>query len=138
MKNLIKGIIKIVVILGVLIAIGVGVYKVFFDCKAIYIPFDQEFTLKRFDYAKIGDEAVVKLMKIEDYRCKEEKCKGDGELEYKVLVINVHKMSYVKLGSVATKKRDIEKLGYTLSVEDVESDDSVTLKLVRMEKKVKV
>ena len=134
-----KKLIKIIITIAVLAGIVFGIYKVFFDCKGMNIPFKQEFTLKTFDYAKVGDEAIVKLMRIEDFRCKDnEDCKGDGELEYKIIVINDHKIAYVKLGSVANTKRDIEKLGYRLSFINAESDDSVTLKLVRLEKKVKV
>ena len=133
MSPLVKGFIKMFIGLGIIVALMYGSYKIFFDCQEIDVPFDQEFTLKKYDYAKVGNEAVVKLMKIEDYRCKKSDCEGKGELEYKVLVINDHKYSYVTLGEVATTKRNIEKLGYTLSVERVESDDSVTMKLIRME-----
>lgn len=135
MKSLVKSLIKLFIVMGIIVGLLYGGYKIIFDCKAVYVPFGQEFTLEKLDYAKVGDEAIVKLMKIEDFHCKDPGCEGEGEYEYKVLVINVHKLSYVKLGSVATTKRDIEKLGYTLSVENADNEKSVTMKLVRMEKK---
>ena len=135
MKTLVKGLIKVFLIIGIIVAILYGGYKIIFDCKEVNVPFKQEFTLEPLDYAKVGNEAIVKLIKIEDYRCLEPECDGEGEFEYKVLVINDHKFSYLTMGSVATTKRDIEKLGYTLSVENADSENSVTMKLVRMEKK---
>jgi len=40
-------------------------------------------------YVKIEDEAIVKLIKIEDNRCLEESCEREGQLLVKVLVLNV-------------------------------------------------
>lgn len=127
-----KKIIKFIITISILILIGYGVYKFFFDCKRVNTEFDRNFILEEMDYAKIDKEAVVKLLDIKDSRCLEENCEREGQFEIKLLVLNDMRMSYVTLGSLSESAKDIEKLGYSIELIEA-SENEVTLKLQRLE-----
>lgn len=126
MKKLIKGLIS----LAIIAAIVFGVYKVFFDCEKYVSHFDTTFTLEKMDYASLDEEAIVKLMGIDDNRCNGDDCEKEGEIVAKVLVINDHHFSYVKLGSLAESKVYLEDLDYTIELIEA-SNDKVKLKLLK-------
>lgn len=128
MKKLINFIISILIIL----AIVYGIYKFFIDCERINTNFDRNFILSKMDYASIDDEAIVKLLDIEDNRCLEDTCEREGQLVVKLLVLNDMRVSYITLGTLSESNKDIEKLKY--SIELVEASESfATIKLNRLE-----
>ena len=75
MKKLIGGLIT----LAVVVAIGWFVYDFFIDCEKYTSNFGKYFTLKEKDQVTVEDEAIVKLVKINDKRYKE-----DGKLKGRV------------------------------------------------------
>lgn len=127
-----KGI-KILVIILIVIAIGYGIYKLFIDCERVITFYDREFVLETMDYAKIENEAIVKLIGIDDNRCKEESCEREGEMVAKVFVINDHHMSYVKLGTLAETSQDLKKLGIMIELIEIDKDNKVTLKVTKLD-----
>lgn len=127
MKKIINWIIALFII-GLIIW---GIYKVFFDCEKTNTYFGRNFVLEKFDYAKVEEEAIVKLLGIDDNRCKEENCERTGEYVAKILVVNDHRISYVKLGTLSEPRKYIEKMGYTIEVLEVTEDGKVTLNLVK-------
>lgn len=130
-----KRIIGFIIGIGVIIAIGFGIYKFFFDCQKTYAYFEKTFILEnKYDYAVVGDEAVVKLLGVDDNRCFEGECAGQGQFLVKLLVLNDMKMSYVTLGTLSESEKDIDSLKYMIELEDV-NDDGIFLKLSKMEEK---
>ncbi len=130
MKRMIRFLIAILVI-G---TIGFGIYKFFFDCKKTIGTFGKAFILEnKMDYAVIEDEAVVKLLDVEDHRCSVGDCAGEGQFLVKLLVLNDMKMSYVTLGTKSESKKDIDSLDYMIELEKLD-DLGVFLRLSRMEK----
>lgn len=132
-----KRIIGFIIGIGLIVAIGFGIYKFFFDCQKTYAYFGKTFILeKKFDYAVIDDEAVVKLLGVDDNRCFEGECAGQGQFVVKLLVLNDMKMSYVTLGTLSESEKDIDSLKYMIELEDL-NDDGIFLKLSKMEEKKK-
>lgn len=128
MKKLIGFILSILIIL----AIVYGIYKFFIDCERVNTNFGRNFILSKMDYASIDDEAIVKLLDIEDNRCLEDTCEREGQLVVKLLVLNDMRVSYITLGTLSESNKDIEKLKY--SIELVEASESfATIKLNRLE-----
>lgn len=128
MKRLLNFIIGIALI-GLIVF---GVYKFFFDCEKTEVSFERLFVLnKPMDYAIVGEEAIVKLLKVDDNRCLEETCERVGQQEVKLLVLNDMKITYVTLGTLSESKKEIEKLNYLIELDSVEGE-KVTLKLTKL------
>lgn len=124
-----KRIVGFIITLGILGALGYGIYKFFFDCKSANTDFGRHFLIENeMDYFKIGDEAIVKLLDIEDNRCLEEGCLGKGQFLVKLLVLNDMKIAYVELGSETGSSKDIDKLKYSIELVEI-NDDGVLLEL---------
>lgn len=119
----------------ILLAVGICGYKFFFDCNKYYSDFEKMFTLEKMDYAVVGDEYRVKLVKIEDNRCFGDKCGSAGEYEYKLFVANGRHISYVTVSSVDKKEVKIEKLKCTLKFEDEEEGKKITFSLAKDKEK---
>lgn len=120
--------------ISIIVLLGYVSYKFFFDCKSTLGEFDHVFILEDLmDYVKIEDEAIVKLIKIEDNRCLEESCEREGQQLVKVLVLNDNRVSYVSLGTLSETKKEIEKLGYIIELDSIK-DDGVYMKLSKVEK----
>ena len=116
-------------------AIIIGtINKVFFNHNHTNSPLDKEFTLEVMDDATItGDEEdiTVKLIAIKDERCDDiDNCTKTNERIAKVLVLNSHHISYIKLGELSSPVYEItkNKMQYTIELVSME-DDKVTLKL---------
>lgn len=120
-----------IVVIGL---ISFGVYKVFFDCEHLYTHFEREFTLGIMDYATVDEEVIVKLMGIDDNRCLKEDCEHEGDMVAKVLVINNHRVSYVKLDNLVDTTKDLTKIGYMIELIEINDEKKVTLKLTKLEK----
>lgn len=127
-----KRIVKILIIVAIIGVIGFGIYKFFFDCEKVIAEFDRAFNLEIMDYAKIDSEATVKLLKIEDERCKEEDCDRTGQFVAKLLVLNDRHITYVELGSLSETAKDLEKFKYRIELTDA-SENDVTVKLTKLE-----
>lgn len=131
-----KRIVSLTIGLIILAILGVLGYKFFFDCEEYVTSFDKYFTLEKFDYAKVNDEAIVKLLNIKDNRCLEETCEREGEFEVQLLVINDMRISYVTLGMLSGHKKNVKtskKTGYDIELIRVD-EDKATLKLIEQEK----
>ncbi len=128
MTKLVKRIISLVIICLLVF----GIYKIFFDCEKSYTNFDNTITLKKMDYSIVSDEAIVKLIGISDNRCKEENCEREGEMVAKLLVVNNHRISYVKLGTLANNSQRLEKLNYNIELLSIENDE-VKIKLTKLD-----
>ncbi len=127
-----KGI-KILVTILIIAIIGFGIYKIFIDCEKVTTFYDRDFVLETMDYATIENEAIVKLIGIDDNRCKEESCEREGEMVAKVFVINDHHMTYVKLGTLAETRKELEKLGIIIELVEIDKDNKVTLKVTKLD-----
>lgn len=108
--------IKHLIILFVVILLGWEIYKFFFACDKVISDFNQEFTLSVLDYAKIKDEAYVKLIKTNDRRCQGSDCEREGQIEYKLLVLNDMRVQYVTLSTLDPKTVEIKKTNYVLEL----------------------
>ncbi|MDE6284606.1 MAG: hypothetical protein K2M17_02575 [Bacilli bacterium] len=131
-----KRIISFVVGIAVIVAIGFGIYKFFFDCQETRAEFGRIFVLEnKMDYATLEDEAVVKLLDVVDDRCLEgEECVREGQFLVKLLVLNDMKMQYVTLGTLSESKKDLDKVKYSIELDGVD-ENGVALRLNRLEKK---
>ncbi len=129
-------IIKRLIWLVLIVVLGLIVYRVVFDVEKYNVLVNQEFTLKLYDYAKL-DDTTIKLIKIKDERCKEENCDREGQMEYKLLVMNDMRFNIVTLKTLEEPDKKIEKTDYTIHwLED--KSDSATFKItekVRKEEK---
>ncbi|MEG1505883.1 MAG: hypothetical protein RR478_00120 [Bacilli bacterium] len=128
-----KKIFKLIIGVVILIILSYGIYVFFIDCKETKVDFGKTFTLERFDYAKIGDEAIVKVLKIVDNRCKDKSCKVDGQYEVKLIVMNDRRMKFVELGSLSKSEMELGKLKYIVKLKEVDDGKNATLVLEKME-----
>lgn len=127
-----KRIVKLIIGIAIIGLICFGVYKFFFDCEKHIEFFDDNFTLKINDYAHVNNEAIVKLIKIEDDRCLDESCEREGQLKAKLIVLNNKHITYVTLGTLSEKAKDLEKLKYRIELVDA-TNENATIKLTRLE-----
>ena len=121
------------VVIGLFIAVGIYVYNFFYGGEKVYSYFDSDFTLKVGDYAKVNDEVYVKLEKITDNRCKEEKCEREGQQVAQVMVINDHRIRRLELGTLAEYKQKIEKTDYTIILKEINEQNEATFMLTTNE-----
>lgn len=125
MKKVIWNISAIILLAALLF----GIYKFFFDCHRYISHFDREFTLEVNDYAKIADEAYVKLLSIKKNECQEKAgCEREGQTVAKLLVVNHHRITYVSLGTLADKEKELTKLKYKIRLVKIK-EGKATLKL---------
>lgn len=110
-----------------------GIYKFFFDCEHFYVQFNEEFTLSLLDYAKVEDEAYVKLLKINDHSEINENGDREGQIEYKLLVVNDMRINYVTLSTLENKEENINKTKYTLKLINGIDNTKATFKLLKKE-----
>lgn len=110
--------VKKLIILLIIILLGFGIYKFFFACDKVIIDFNQEFTLKVLDYAKVSDEAYVKLLKITDQRCQGSDCEREGQIEYQLVVLNDMRVQFVTLSTLEQTAIEINKTNYVLELTD--------------------
>lgn len=127
--------IKHICFLIVFIFLGYLIYDFFFNCERNITFFDQNFTLSIKDYAKVDDEAYVKLLKVNDYRCKEENCDREGQIEYKLIVLNDMRVRFVTLSTLETPSVKIEKTDYILKLIEGIDETKATFALVKDEEK---
>lgn len=113
------------------------IYKFFFDCEHFYVQFNEEFTLSLLDYAKIEDEAYVKLLKINDHSEINENGDREGQIEYKLLVVNDMRINYVTLSTLENKEVEINKTKYTLKLTNGIDDTKASFKLLKEEEEDK-
>ena len=123
--------------LVVLVALGFGIYKFFFDCEKFDVEFNQNFTLSKYDWAEVKDEAYVKLLSIEDHRCKEETCEREGQIEYNLVVFNNMRVRFVTLSTLETPSIEIKKTDYTLHLVEAIDENHATFKLTTLAKEDK-
>lgn len=121
--------IKRIIILLVVIALGYGVYRIFFACNKYSVDFKQNFTLEVFDQAKVNHEAYVKLIGIKDNRCKEENCIHEGQIEYTLVVVNNMRMQFVTLKTLETQNVTIKKTDYVLELIEGIDEKKATFRL---------
>lgn len=121
--------VKRIIILLIVVAIGFGIYKVFFACQKYTVDFKQSFTLEVFDQAKVNHEAYVKLINIKDNRCKEENCIHEGQIEYTLVVVNNMRMQFVTLKTLETKTVTIKKTDYVLELVEGINEKKATFRL---------
>ena len=117
-----KKIFRLILVLLIIILIIFGVYKFFFDCQKYNVEFDKYFTLQEMDYAIIGKEATLKLLAINEDKCLNNNCEYDGQEVVKFLIMNEHKIAYIKLGTLEENKKTIKDTDYI--VEFVKVDDN--------------
>lgn len=110
--------VKKLIILLIIILLGLGIYKFFFACDKVIIDFNQEFTLKVLDYAKVSDEAYVKLLKITDQRCQGSDCEREGQIAYQLVVLNDMRVQFVTLSTLEQTAIEINKTNYVLELTD--------------------
>lgn len=127
--------VKKLIILLIIILLGLGIYKFFFACEKIIIDFNQDFTLAVLDYAKVSDEAYVKLLKINDQRCLEENCERKGQIEYKLVVLNDMRVQFVTLRTLDPTSVEINKTNYVLELTDGTDPEKGKFKLNLIEEK---
>ena len=123
--------------LVVLVALGFGIYEFFFNCEKFDVDFNQNFTLSKFDWAEVKDEAYVKLLSIEDHRCKEETCEREGQIEYNLVVLNNMRVRFVTLSTLETPNIEIKKTDYTLHLVEGIDENHATFKLTTLAKEDK-
>lgn len=127
-----RKLLNFIIVIALIGLIIFGVYKFFFDCEKTEVDFERLFVLNEpMDYAVVGEEAIVKLLKVEDNRCLEENCEREGQQEVKLIVMNDMKITYVTLGTLSESKKEIEKLNYLIELDNVEGE-KVTLKLTKL------
>ncbi len=117
-----KKIFRLILVLLIIILIIFGVYKFFFDCQKYNVDFDKYFTLQEMDYAIIGKEATLKLLAINEDKCLNNNCEYDGQEVVKFLIMNEHKIAYIKLGTLEENKKTIKDTDYI--VELIKVDDN--------------
>ena len=130
-------IVKKLIILLIIILIGWGIYKFFFACDKVNADFNQEFTLKVLDYAKVKNEAYVKLLSVKDNRCLEADCEHEGQIEYKLIILNDMRVQIVTLSRLSTPTVEIKKTNYVLELVDGNSLEQAKFKLNLIEEKEK-
>ena len=127
-----KKIINFLLTLVILGLIGFGIYKVFFSGEKLNSFFDREVTLSVWDQVTVSSEVTVKLISIDDNRCKEDDCDREGQFVAKFLVLNSKKMAYIEVGSLDPEPTKIDKLSieYIVELTNVSEDGkSVTIKV---------
>lgn len=117
-----KKIFRLILVLLIIVLIIFGVYKFFFDCQKYSVEFDKYFTLQEMDYAIIGKEATLKLLAINEDKCLNNNCEYDGQEVVKFLIMNKHKIAYIKLGTLEENKKAIKDTDYI--VELIKVDDN--------------
>ncbi len=117
-------IVKRLITLAILIIIGFFIYQVFFNCDSYNISVDQQFTLKLYDYAKLNDGTIIKLLRVKDNRCYEENCEYEGEAEYKLLVMNDMRINIVTISTLVKTKMKVKKTDYTVNWISSTKDDA--------------
>lgn len=117
-----KKIFRLILVLLIIVLIIFGVYKFFFDCQKYNVEFDKYFTLQEMDYAIIGKEVTLKLLAINEDKCLNNNCEYDGQEVVKFLIMNEHKIAYIKLGTLEENKKTIKDTDYI--VELVKVDDN--------------
>lgn len=127
--KLVKWLIGVCVIFVILF----GIYEVFINCEKVNSHFGNIITLQKMDQANIEDEAFIKLIGIDDNRCKDDSCEREGELVAKLIVLNNHRISYVKLGTLAETTAELDKMDYKIELLDIENEE-VKVKLTKIEK----
>lgn len=117
-----KKIFRLILVLLIIVLIIFGVYKFFFDCQKYNVEFDKYFTLQEMDYAIIGKEVTLKLLAINEDKCLNNNCEYDGQEVVKFLIMNKHKIAYIKLGTLEENKKTIKDTDYI--VELIKVDDN--------------
>ena len=127
-----KKIINIIITLVIIGLIGFGIYKLFIDGEKLNSFFDREITLNIWDQVNVSDAVTVKLISIDDNRCKEDDCDREGQFIAKLLVFNSKKMAYIEVGSLDPEPTKIDKLSieYVIELTNVSDDGkSATIKV---------
>ena len=135
-NKIIKKVILIFVVVVVLVVLIGTINRVFLNNNHTNSPLDREFTLEVMDDATITDadeDLRIKLMGIKDDRCSDiDNCTKTNERIAKILVVNAHHLSYIKLGEISSPVYEItkNKMQYTIELVSME-DDKVTLKVTK-------
>lgn len=129
-----KKLIKFIVIIALIGFIAYGCYIFFIDINKPIVDFDQTFTLEKYDQARVGNKVTVKLLSIEDNRCKGNDCEREGQYVAKVLVKDDRHVVIEKLGSVGESKKDLSehKLNYTIELLETDGE-KFNFKVINLE-----
>ena len=115
-------VIKFIIGIGILGFISFCGYKFFFACNNFVSDFNHYFVLEGYDWAKVGDEVTVKLLKIIDDRCLEESCEREGQFIVKFLIKDDRHIAIEKLGTLSESKKDLSKHKLNYTIELIETD----------------
>ncbi len=124
-----KGKLGWLVVIAIFVIIGFAVYSFFFGGERVIAFFDREFVIRQNELALVNEEVYVKFLKVEDTRCKGDDCEREGEQVVHLLVINNHHINYIKLGTLAETKMNLDK-EYEISLVELKEDNELTLKVI--------
>lgn len=118
------------VIIVLFIILGLCIYNFFNEGNNIREHINREFVLNIGDIAEIEDEFYVKLIKVNDERCKEDNCVNEGQKVVKIVIIKNPYVTIEEIGSLTQEEIAIKRTDYRLKLINISDSDSVTFKVI--------
>ncbi len=131
--KIVKKLLTVVIVLGLVYFL----YLFFYKINKVTVDFDQAFTLKMFDQAKVKDQITFKLIRSIDNRCLDKSCEREGQIVYKVLALTDKRIEYLTISSVEKPNVEIKKTDYVLTLVEAKNAKEATFKLTIKEEEKK-